>query len=158
MNFCTRKSQREASISALICRTRISTRSLRSSLRCICFGQKVRNLKKKKNQEKKLLVCIEPCLLFLSFHTFPSHAHTQQFPGPTIYTAHRFFKGFNGVVIAILFSTIFLGLAVAMILKHRDLIVKLFAQSIHSPIEVCGLFVCLFYLFCLFVFFICLFF
>lgn len=55
---------------------------------------------------------------------------------PAFIKPANFFAGFGFRVWMIVLVTIFLGISVSLILKHRDLIVKLFAQAIHSPVEV----------------------
>lgn len=56
--------------------------------------------------------------------------------GPSIYAPQNFFRGYTVPVVAIILVSIVLGLAVSLILKHCNVIIKLYAQAIHSPLEV----------------------
>jgi len=48
----------------------------------------------------------------------------------------NFFRGFSVNVILIIAVSVVLGMAVSLILKHCNVIIKLYAQAIHSPLEV----------------------
>lgn len=55
---------------------------------------------------------------------------------PSVLRPSNYFAGFDFRVWMIVLVTVFLGISVSLILKHRDIIVKLFAQAVHSPVEV----------------------
>lgn len=56
--------------------------------------------------------------------------------GPSIFTPDEFFRGFSDMVFLIIILSITLGLSVSLILKHCNVIIKLYGQSVHSPLEV----------------------
>eukprot|EP01006_Ploeotia_vitrea_P044525 TRINITY_DN66836_c11_g1_i1.p1 TRINITY_DN66836_c11_g1~~TRINITY_DN66836_c11_g1_i1.p1 ORF type:complete len:379 (+),score=194.35 TRINITY_DN66836_c11_g1_i1:36-1172(+) len=55
---------------------------------------------------------------------------------PSAYNHSKFFRGFDGSVVAIIMVQVGIGISVSMILKHLNIIVKLFATALHSPVEV----------------------
>jgi len=70
------------------------------------------------------------------FTTFFSFFYVLGTEGPSIMLPSNFFRGFTVRVVVIVFVSMALGLSVSLILKHRNVIVKLYAQAIHSPLEV----------------------
>jgi len=89
----------------------------------------------KRPEEKDSSINQQNCYLyvFTSICTFFYLLGTQ---GPLIFTVEQFFRGFTPRVVLIVFVSMALGLSVSLILKHRNVIVKLYAQAIHSPLEV----------------------
>jgi len=73
---------------------------------------------------------------FYSFGTFFATVYLLMTEGPSIFDPDNFFQGFNYRVVLIIFISVGLGLSVSLILKYTNVIIKLYAQSAHSPLEV----------------------
>jgi len=89
----------------------------------------------KRPEEKHSTINQQNTYLY-SFTTFCSFFYLMATEGPAIFIPSNFFRGFAARVVVIVIVSICLGLSVSLILKHRNVIVKLYAQAIHSPLEV----------------------
>lgn len=89
----------------------------------------------KRPEEKHNTIHQQNTYLYI-FTTFFSFFYVMGTEGPAIFLPANFFRGFSVRVVFIVFVSIALGISVSLILKHRNVIVKLYAQAIHSPLEV----------------------
>lgn len=89
----------------------------------------------KRPGERDMSINVQNFFLYL-WTTICTGGYLAAKEGPSVFKPEFFFKGFNVTVWMIVLVSISLGISVALILKHRDVIVKLFAQAIHSPVEV----------------------
>jgi drug/metabolite transporter (DMT)-like permease len=88
-----------------------------------------------KRPRKAVSINVQNLYLY-TFSTIFTAAYLVASEDVEIFKPENFFRGFSPIVVIIIVTTVMLGISVSLVLKHRDLVVKLYAQAIHSPIEV----------------------